>query len=246
LFENRFMFFVAFAARTTSFRSAMFWDSNRSKQVLVFTASFFIALNAGVIAWLFLAPQKNTGDDKQTSPAAAPAAAQSPAATPEPQSPPPVPPPATPPQQRVSVSVTGSPVATPPERFTASFHLREERRQLAFSKSLADIGKNFRAGDTLEISFPLFDGKSVSLSIQKFDRFGADEGVFFAKVAGEPGGGDAQLSYVGDVFSGRIHLPSQNLFFNIRHGGTAGSSYLTQEDPSKMPVCGTCAPAQRK
>jgi hypothetical protein len=120
---------------------------------------------------------------------------------------------------------------------------------------LAELAQRIKNGtDIGEIDFPLFDGKTVRLTNLQLDYIAPDEGVIYAKIVGEPGGGDAQLSYVGSALSGRIHLPSRNLFYNIRNasepttapdGTQSASSFLTQEDPKKMPVCGTCA-AQAK
>jgi hypothetical protein len=148
------------------------------------------------------------------------------------------------------LAIFGEPEITPPKKLQA-FHIREERRQITFSAPLAELGRRVKnGGESGEIVFPLFDGKTVRLTDLQLDYISPDEGVFYAKVAGEPGGGDAQLSYVGSALSGRVHLPTQNLFFNIRNGGepstapdgsTIASSYLTQEDPAKMPVCGVCA-----
>ncbi|MDR3229779.1 MAG: hypothetical protein LBT53_10335 [Puniceicoccales bacterium] len=164
------------------------------------------------------------------TPAAAPAAAF------------PVAPPLTPSRAAVRVSAANL-LPTPPTKLE-KFHIREERRDLDFSTTLADLGKRFQTEPVVEMDFPLFDGRVVRLTQFTYESVAPNEGVFYAKIFGEPGGGDVQLSYVNSAFSGRVHLPSRDEYYSIRFGGSDNGvtrSFLTQEDPKLMPVCGTCA-----
>jgi hypothetical protein len=148
------------------------------------------------------------------------------------------------------VRITASNVIRTPDQDLADepWKIREERREL--SESFLNIGNRVRSGEPApaEVEFPLFDGKSVTLTdFEYHPQSLPNEGVFFAKVKGDVSGNHVLFSYVNNALVGAIHVPSLDLFFDIRNataqGGAASEIFLAQLNPAKMPVCGTCRPA---
>ena len=193
-----------------------------------------------------------------TSSSPAPAAEKTaPVKSPEPtsasvtslDSPPPATPPATPhggPVIRIA-ALGNKPV--PAAALTEEpWKMREEWREL--SVSFFDIGNRVRNGEPppSELEFPLFDGGAITLTDFEYrPQALPNEGVFFAKVKGEPTGGHVLFSYVNNALVGTIHVPSKSYYYEVRNntpqGGAASQVFLAQLDPLKMPRCGTCQPA---
>ncbi|EIP97262.1 hypothetical protein OpiT1DRAFT_01695 [Opitutaceae bacterium TAV1] len=150
----------------------------------------------------------------------------------------------------VRIKATGS-VPTPAAALASEpWKLREEKIWL--SQSFLDIGTRVRNGEAVpdELEFPIFDGSSLTFTGLRYHRLdSANEGIFTARVKGDPGGGHVLFSYVNHALSGVIHAPESGLALSIRNatpqGGESSVIYLAQLDPEKMPVCGTCprAPA---
>ena len=134
----------------------------------------------------------------------------------------------------------------PPENFSGEpWKLREEWRQLNIS--FLEIGNALQQGGALpsEIEFPLFDGATITLTHLKFVPQNAPhKGVFFARVKDDPVS-HVMFSYVNRSTVGEIHIPSQNIQYEINNAtpdnGPDSQIYLAQLDPAKLPVCGVCS-----
>jgi hypothetical protein len=146
------------------------------------------------------------------------------------------------------LAVTGSVTAVPRSDFVDPSYMREERREVV--PNVSEFGRRYKDEPFKEMEFPLFDGESVQLTDVELRVLSPNEGVFLAKVKGDPSGGHFMLSYVGNAVSGTLHIPSQDRYFFIRNASPDGAvqsfNFLAQVDPDKMPKCGTCAPAQPK
>lgn len=127
---------------------------------------------------------------------------------------------------------------------TTGYELRCERREL--SMAIPDLYRGDTSPPPESIHFPLFDDKFVRLQSLRHQSMGSNQGVVFAEAEGEPEGGHILLSYVGTALAGMIHLPSRGEFYEIRTAPDGQSHILTQLDPAKMPVCGTCVQHQGK
>jgi len=136
--------------------------------------------------------------------------------------------------------------------------MREDRMELR--EPLLAIGNGIRAGGAppAEIVFPLFDGENITLTNIRFKPQRDDvAGVFIGQVADASGSATpyshALLSYYNGALVGDIHTADGRVFAirNVnseREAVPAGVNaiYLAQNDPAKMPVCGTCKEAREK
>lgn len=139
----------------------------------------------------------------------------------------------------LATEVVDDPLPAAATAATDHAHLLHFRR-VRLQPSVPELAALWEAGGLRDgVVMPLPDGSEVLLAMRKFERAGADAGVFTGSVAGEPGS-LAILAFTGDAGAGSLHIPGRGQVFEIRHTGS-GSIGIGEVDVTALGTCGLCA-----
>lgn len=133
--------------------------------------------------------------------------------------------------------IPASPASDPGTEADAHAHILRSWRG-TLSPTIEAIGAAYERGEIDRFHLPAFDGETLAIRIQRFERSRLGGGVLRGTVEGDPAS-LVSIAQVGSAEAGSLHLPKTGRVYEIRPGAD-GATIFSEIDVAALGVCQTC------